>query len=555
MLPQSTVSLAMPTQGTSICPSLTSGSNCIRNVPAGDGSSFQQAINAASCGDTIVLTAGSTYSGNFTIPSTSCSGWIEIVSSNVSSLPSPGHRVGPSDVSNMATISTPNTSTGIQFLPQSNHWRLIGLEITTSYLSAVNANYNLVSAGLQADGSTEINVQSQLPADLIFDRVYIHGLSDTNTKRGIEMDGVYIGVVDSYCDEIHYNGNDSQCFASWNGAGPFLIQNDFIEAGAEDILFGGTDPAIKNLIPSDITIIGNLIQKNLTWRNEAAPYHWVIKNLVEFKNAQRVLLDGNVIQYIWAAGQVGFAVLLTPRNQDGTCSWCSVNDITITHNLIRHASGGTEIAGSDNNDPSLPTARLLIRNNLYDDISNVNWGGHGWAFEIATSAITMSPHDLTIDHNTLFPDQAFLILGDSGTAQSTEFTNNISSYGHYGIYGTGVGSGTPALATFVPSSLYNDTVLITSTGVRQGIYPPGTLWSTPAAVQFTNFASGKYQLLSTSPYHNGGTDGRDIGVWDWACLNADSTAALAGDFGPNLRCRSSGGLPPAAPTDLTATVE
>ena len=68
MLPQSTVSLAMPTQGTSICPTLTTGSNCIREVPAGSAAGFQSAINAATCGDTIVLAAGSTYSGNFTIP-------------------------------------------------------------------------------------------------------------------------------------------------------------------------------------------------------------------------------------------------------------------------------------------------------------------------------------------------------------------------------------------------------------------------------------------------------------------------------------------------------
>ena len=89
-LPQKTVSLTLPTQGTSTCPTLTTGSNCIRNVPSGNATSFQNAINAATCGDTIVLAAGSTYSGNFTIPSTSCSGWIEIVSSALASLPVTG---------------------------------------------------------------------------------------------------------------------------------------------------------------------------------------------------------------------------------------------------------------------------------------------------------------------------------------------------------------------------------------------------------------------------------------------------------------------------------
>ena len=141
----------------------------------------------------------------------------------------------------------------------------MGLEITTSYVSTLNTVFYLVSAGDLSDGST-ISVQSQLPAYLIFDRIYIHGLSTTNTNRGIEMDAQSIGIVDSYCDEIHNNGQDSQCFASWNGPGPFLIQNNFIQAGAENIMFGGADPAITNLVPSDITIVGNLIQKNIAWR-------------------------------------------------------------------------------------------------------------------------------------------------------------------------------------------------------------------------------------------------------------------------------------------------
>ena len=167
----------------------------------------------------------------------------------LASLPASGNRVGPANVAKMPRISTPNVSSAIQFLPGSNHWRLIGLEITTSYVSTGNTVYCLVTAGLQSDGATAVNAVAQLPTYLIFDRIYIHGLPTTNTKRGIQMDTQSIGIVDSYCDEIHYNGNDSQCFASWNGAGPYLIQNNFIQAGAEDIMFGGADPSIANLVP------------------------------------------------------------------------------------------------------------------------------------------------------------------------------------------------------------------------------------------------------------------------------------------------------------------
>jgi hypothetical protein len=465
----------------------------------------------------------------------------------------------------MATISTPNTSFAILFLPSSNHWRLMGLEITTSYVSTVYTVYNLVSAGLLADDNTPVSTMSQFPSYLIFDRIYIHGLPTANTNRGIQMDAVSIAVVDSYCDEIHSNGQDSQCLASWNGPGPFLIQNNFVQAGAEDILFGGADPAITNLVPSDITIVGNLIQKNTAWRGEAAPYSWVIKNLVELKNAQRVLLDGNVMQYIWNAEQVGDAILSTPRNQNGTCTWCVVQDVTATHNLIQHACMGTEIAAQDTPTGglgySLPSARELFQNNVYNDVSNTNWcggTGGGWVFEIAMSS-GLNAHDLIFDHNTTFTDNTFLYLAGiagNGTTANVAVTNNLSAYGVYGIGGTGTDPGTPTLSTYLSPYTWNDIAFINSTGTTDGnAWPSGTFWSTQVGVQFTNFSSGNYQLLSGSPYHDAGTDGRDIGVWDWTCLNNDSAAALTGKFVPSAGCALSVSLQPQPPTNLIVVVQ
>ena len=48
---------------------------------------------------------------------------------------------------------------------------------------------------------------------------------------------------------------------------------------------------------------------------------WTVKNLVEFKNAQNVLVEGNTIENNWAAGQQGYSILFTPRNQSGTAPW------------------------------------------------------------------------------------------------------------------------------------------------------------------------------------------------------------------------------------------
>lgn len=558
-LPQQTVSLTLPMQGTSTCPTLTTGSNCIRNVPSGDAPSFQNAINAATCGDTIVLAAGSTYSGNFTIPSTSCSGWIVITSSALTSLPATGTRVSISNLSTMATVSTPNANPAIRFNPSSNHWRLIGLDITTSYVTTTLDIYYIVGMG-----DSETN-QSLLPSYIIFDRDLILGLSNTNTTHGIGMNGASIGIVDSYCDEIHDNQADSQCFISTNGTGPFLIQNNYIRAAGENIMFGGATPYITNLIPSDITIVGNLFDKNLTWRGQAAPYNWVIKNLFELKNAQRLLLDGNVLQNCWQAGQA-FSVLI--RSAQSTCSWCVVQDVTVTHNRIQHVQSGIQVAPPD---PSytgmLDTSRVLISNNLLVDVSAANWGpgALGRAFEISSNT-THGIHNITMDHNTAFSDTTFLYLGDQGRVDNAQITNMIGDYASYGIFGAGVGSGTAALTTFLSPYIYDKTVLLNATGTNMSgyTYPtPQTSFSTLATVGFTSYSgkdptlSGGFQLTGGSPYHNAGTDGKDIGVWDWTCLNNDSTTALAGNFVPSVGgCAFSGNnLPPLPPTNLTVLVQ
>src|SRR4029079_8378638 len=133
---------------------------------------------------------------------------------------------------------------------------------------------------------------------------------------------------------------------------------------AENILFGGSDPAIPDLVPSDITITHNYVTKQTAWRGSA----WNIKNLLELKSAQRVVVDGNVFEYNWLAAQTGYSILFTPRNQDGTAPWTIVQQIQFTNNIVRHVSSAINILGADYIYPSLATNAITIRNNLFEDV-------------------------------------------------------------------------------------------------------------------------------------------------------------------------------------------
>jgi hypothetical protein len=544
----------MPIQGSSPCPTLTTGSNCVRNVPAGDAVNFQKAINAGTCGDTIVLVAGSTYRGNFTIPATTCTNnfdWIVIESSTLGSLPASGHRVGPTNASTMATISTPNTSSAITFQADSNHWRLIGLEITTSYISTSAQVYTLVAIGLDGNGA-QLTSQSLLPSFLIFDRLYLHGFSNANVNKAFYMDAASVALVDSYCSEIHYNGNDNQCINANNGSGPYLLQNNLFQAAGENIMFGGSDPVITNQIPSDITIVGNLFTKDVAWRNQSAPLNWVVKNLFEIKNAQRVLIDGNVFQNTWQAAQQEAIIIRSVNQHDSIngCPWCSALDVTVTNNLIQHNPEAFALSPTEApSNVSVPTGRVLIQNNLMLDTSAANWGGSGYVFDISFASNLPQMHDIIIDHNTAFTDNLasgppspdFIRLGDSGTVTNLQITNNISDYGvdsYGGIEGNGLASGTLTISTFAPGIIYNTMAFINSNGSSSGYptYPAGTTWSTQAGVGFTSVSgtspnlTGNFQLTNGSAYHNAGTDGRDIGVWDWPLFNAKIAKAISGVY-------------------------
>ena len=63
-----------------------------------------------------------------------------------------------------------------------------------------------------------------------------------------------------------------------------------------------------------------------------------MKNLFELKNARRVLVEGNLMEYVWQEAQIGYAILLTPRNQDGKAPWVTIEDVTIRRN-----SSGTPV--------------------------------------------------------------------------------------------------------------------------------------------------------------------------------------------------------------------
>ena len=484
------------------------------NVPA--GGDFQAALNSAQAGDVILLAAGASFQGPFVLPPNSGTADITIrTSADDSSLPAPGVRIRPDYAGVMPKLIADWTGhlPVIRTVVGSAHYRFIGVEISPTQNTAL---LQLVQLG---DGS-ETSLGA-LPNDFVFDRCYLHGDPVQGTRRGIAMNAPNITVMNSYLKDLKVGGFDAQALASWNSPGPLTITNNYLEGSGENILIGGQDPTIPNLVPTGITISHNYFFKPLAWREGDPSYqgtHWTVKSLLEFKNARQIVVDGNLFENNWADAQSGFAILFTPRNQNGGAPWSEVSDAQFTNNIVRHVASGINILGTDDINVSQPLHDITIRNNLFEDVTE-RLAGTARLFQILNGAL-----NVTVDHNTGFPEGAILIA-DQGASAGLTFTNNLASHGDYGFFGSGVAEGAATLAAYFPNSVFRANGII---GGDATFFPGGNFF--PASIKdvgFVDSANGNYALLGASSLHNAGADGRDVGI-DATALNA----AQAGDEGP-----------------------
>lgn len=240
----------------------TTASAATIDVKAGED--LQAAINAAQPGDTIVLAAGATFTGNFVLPVKPGSAYITIRTAADSRLPQNGERVQPGHAPLLAKIHSGNNGTALSTAPGAHHWRLLLLE-----LHANNHGYGeIIQLG---DGTSAQNQQWQVPYAIELDRLYIHGHPLIGQKRGVALNAAQVTIRNCYISDIKAIGMDTQAIGGWNGPGPYVIENNYLEAAGENVMFGGADPSIPGLVPDGITFRYNHVSRPATWRDPIVP--------------------------------------------------------------------------------------------------------------------------------------------------------------------------------------------------------------------------------------------------------------------------------------------
>lgn len=411
-------------------------------TPAGTtATSLMAAYAAAQCGDTLVVPHGTVLTFNYnqmTFPAKGCDNqhWITIKSDGL--LPAEGTRVNPAYAPQMFKIVVKGSNT--VNIP-GDHIRWIGVELAPDTTGSPVVSY-----------FTLLNGKYQ-----VFDRLYLHGVPGFEVRRGIMLTGSsFVGVVESYFSDFHCIAvtgtcTDSQTIAAGDGSVPggvWSIKDNYLEAAGENILFGGTENG--SVIWSDIEIRANTITKQVCWNPVepcwTGPAQYVVKNLFELKNAQRLLFEGNTLSYNWGGfSQVGEASVFTPRG-----TWAAVQDITYRYNTIAHVGSGWQIGASQFQLPSgayvdsVALQRLSFHDNTISDVDAVHYAGSGWTWQLTSGFTVNAPlNNVFIARNVISgdPNHTLLIVGESPTNPVKPFnitiTNNVVNAGIYPVWSQG----------------------------------------------------------------------------------------------------------------------
>jgi len=461
---------------------------------------LQAALERARPGDTLLLEAGATFTGNFVLPDKGGTRPILVRSSaDDRRLPGVAERIGPDDAPLLPKLKSPNNQPALRTAPGASGWRLVAVEFVGNGQAG-----DIITLG---DGSSAQKSVESLPSELVLDRVLIRGDAEKGQKRAVALNSGSTTIRNSHIADIKAFAQESQAIAGWNGTGPYTIENNYLEAAGVNILFGGADPAIPDLVPSDIVIRRNHITKNVEWRGSK----WTVKNLLELKNARRVLIEGNRLENCWTAAQPGYAVLFTVRNSGGRAPWATIEEVVFRSNLVRHAAGGINILGYDSTAASQTASGITIVNNLFEDINHRQWGGNGLFLQVGNA-----PANVTVDHNTVI--QTGNVVTAYGRSRGAfikipgfRFTNNVAVHNAYGLFGSGAGYGTAAIVAYFPDAVIAANVLA---GGQQSRYPAGNFFPsvTQLMADFTDAAQGNYRLNSRSAYRRAARDGTDLGV-------------------------------------------
>lgn len=430
------------------------------NRAATGRAAVQAAIDASVDGDLVTVDVASTIqtigtsSPALNLPNRGTSGWVNIRPSTFASLPAytkgdavsnwdKTKRVTSADTANLWKIETLHNNTPVfTFAQGSQGWWIDGMEARVE--SSFNGTFDDAVVKIQANTQTQ---SSHQPDRIVINHSWIHNNSvPSRASRGITGNAKNLGIFHSTIEGFEATGKDTQAFISFNGEGPIALVGSMFGGMAENVFFGGADPSITGLNPTNIDIRFNYIPKQNGWAGNAN-----LKNMLEFKKGVNAFVFGNVFDGGYWGGQQHSLVLKATNQSSGDPTALLQNVIVAYNKWYNQNAGFVNIAG---NSETYVSAKM----NHVEVAHNVVYAGTLVPGSPGTPTGTNKPIQVLLDshsnpsagydyvrihHNSLsIAGNSHLFIGDPPSAQNYtnfRFDSNVNDKtGQFGfIFATG----------------------------------------------------------------------------------------------------------------------
>lgn len=271
---------------------------------------------------------------------------------------------------------------------------------------------------------------SNVWCDQCYFRMDYAGAPTTGPYAGASFYGFWSngGIVNSYFDNLVYwrpvnpvtgvpSGSQLTVLSTvldHNPAGVFL--NNYVNTPGISVIQQSANPT-DTQVGNNLTIRRNLFQWDDAWRYGSSTSNGLdvgVRQALEFKQADTVLIEGNTFNNIWQSeitGALGNAIVVTPRcGTGGFNSTNGVKNLTIRYNRFNKVTGIANILGGNTANlacDTIITKKVLISHNVASYVSgrfSPTWASaspmvgqlfyFGYGFE-----------DMRVEHNTFYTNE------------------------------------------------------------------------------------------------------------------------------------------------------
>jgi hypothetical protein len=293
-------------------------------------------------------------------------------------------------------------------------------------------------------------------------------------KRAFYINGADTTLLNCGCRDVwDPAGRDSQGVLILNTPGGIVVDGGTFEAGSENILVGGDATGIRDVVPTDLLFKNVTLFRPESWKTDGV--NRKVKNLFELKSGVNVQLLNSTLDGVWTQAQVGWAIMITPRNGK------QVANVLLQDVAVKNAGGAVNMLGYDDEAPSPQLVGVTLRR-LTANVSSTRGTGRFAQWQAGPKNVLIDACNFDGDQQIVYASQdgTTWVNGVKGTTSITEgvqITNNAFACKSYGIMVNGFAYGKNWAAGFPGGIIENNRLVGPTALLHKGNLPASNVLS------------------------------------------------------------------------------